>query len=212
MVFILSVLTGLIKRVGHVFQGRFKAILIEKEAHLLELSRYIVLNPVRVGLVVKPQEWVWSSYRSMIGLTTIRPFLTTDWILSQFGQEREKARRAYIAFVEDKVPDDPWKNLKGQIYLGGTLFLSKVQELLAQRHKKGDEKLNEVPRAQKLETRPPLCELDKDNCLLQEVMFSAYVKYGYSIKEIANYFGVHYSTVSRAIRKWEKQMQGERKR
>ena len=70
------------KRVGHLFQGRYKAILVEKDNHLLSLCRYVVLNPVRVGLIERPEGWRWSSYRATIGLIKRPSFLTVDWILS----------------------------------------------------------------------------------------------------------------------------------
>jgi len=75
------------KRVGHLFQGRYKAFLVEKEYYLLELSRYIVLNSVRAGLVEHPGEWKWSSYRATIGKGPKAKFLTIDWLLNQFGRE-----------------------------------------------------------------------------------------------------------------------------
>ena len=71
-------------RVGHVYQGRYKGILVEKEAHLLELARYVVLNPVRAGMVRSVKDWPWSSYRATTGLSESPQWLTTDWILSAF--------------------------------------------------------------------------------------------------------------------------------
>jgi len=71
-------------RVGHVFQGRFKAILVERDAYLLELARYVVLNPVRARMVKRPEQWVWSSYRAVIGQADRPPWLHIDWILGQF--------------------------------------------------------------------------------------------------------------------------------
>jgi hypothetical protein len=105
-------------RVGHVFQGRYKAILVEKEAYLLELSRYIVLNPVRAKIVKKPEEWEWSSYRATAGLREAPPFLTVDWILGQFASERRRAQRLYRKFVAGGIGRSPWNELKGQVYLG----------------------------------------------------------------------------------------------
>ncbi len=60
------------QRVGHVFQGRYKAIIVQKEAYLLELARYVVLNPVRAGMVGTPDQWPWSSYRATAGLCESR--------------------------------------------------------------------------------------------------------------------------------------------
>lgn len=69
-------------RVGHVLQGRFKSIIVEKESHLLELARYVVLNPVRAKLVRHPRQWHWSSYRATAGEVHPSDFLTVDWILA----------------------------------------------------------------------------------------------------------------------------------
>ena len=69
------------RRVGHLFQGRFKNILVERESHLLELTRYIVLNPVRCGAVKYAGDWKWSNYRATAGLTSAPPWLQTDWTL-----------------------------------------------------------------------------------------------------------------------------------
>lgn len=78
-------------RVGHVLQGRFKAIVVERESYLLELARYVVLNPVRARLTRKPETYAWSSYRATAGLTPVPPYLTVEWLLSQFGRQRAAA-------------------------------------------------------------------------------------------------------------------------
>jgi len=74
-------------RVGHVFQGRYRAIIVEKDAYLLELMRYVVLNPVRAGVVADAANWPWSSYRAMVGTTSPPEWLQTDWMLGQDPQE-----------------------------------------------------------------------------------------------------------------------------
>jgi hypothetical protein len=76
-------------RVGHLFQGRFKAILVERDSYLLELARYVVLNPVRAGMVRAPGEWSWSSYRATAGEAHAPAFLATDWLLRAFADSRE---------------------------------------------------------------------------------------------------------------------------
>src|SRR3989339_2274853 len=83
------------QRVGHVFQGKYKAIVIEKEGYLLQVSRYVVLNPVRAKIVESPAEWKWSSYRGTAGIGKPHTVLTIDWILKQFDTHREKARKNY---------------------------------------------------------------------------------------------------------------------
>ena len=85
--------------VGHLFQGRYKAILIQKEAHLLELSRYVVLNPVRASMVALPQDWPWSSYGLCVADQLAPPWFDTDWLLAQFGAGRQSARSAFVKFV-----------------------------------------------------------------------------------------------------------------
>src|SRR5215831_18440496 len=71
-------------RAGHVFQGRYKAIVVQKDVHLLELCRYVVLNPVRAGLVEKVGEWLWSSYRATAGHRSPPAWLRVEWLLAQF--------------------------------------------------------------------------------------------------------------------------------
>ena len=87
-------------RSGHLFQGRYKAVLVDADAYLLELTRYIHLNPVRAGLVKEAEEHPWSGHRAYLGLEAI-PWLTTDWVLSQFSERQSSARRAYRRFIQE---------------------------------------------------------------------------------------------------------------
>ena len=130
-------------RVGHVFQGRYAAILVERDSHLLELARYVVRNPVRAGLVDRAEAWPWSSYRAMIGRGARPAWLHCDWLLRQFAGEPAQARLAYRAFVsEGPEGRDPWRDLAGQIYLGGAGF---VRSMLA-RAGDGGERVEIPPR------------------------------------------------------------------
>ncbi len=85
---------------GHVFYRRYHSVAVEKDAHLLELSRYFALNPVRAGICDEPSEWPWSSYRAMLGLAKPPPFLTVGWLLSHFGTDPRRARARLRDFVE----------------------------------------------------------------------------------------------------------------
>ena len=87
-------------RTGHLFQGRYKAVLVDADSYLLGLTRYIHLNPVRSGIVREPENYPWSGHRAYLGLETI-PWLTTDWLLSMFSSNVKRARRAYGKFVEE---------------------------------------------------------------------------------------------------------------
>ena len=182
-------------RVGHVFQGRYKGMLVEKENYLLELSRYIVLNPVRAGMVKEAAEWDWSSYPSMIGEQERPRWLQTDWVLSQFSVKRKIAIRKYIDFIRAGVGlPSLWDNLKQQIYLGDDRFVEKMQKEIKQ---SGD--IKEIPRAQR---RPKATSLGdylayEDS---RQGMVVAYKTGDYTMKEIADVFGIHYSTVSRTVK------------
>jgi REP element-mobilizing transposase RayT len=88
-------------RSGHLFQGRYHAALVARDAHLLEAARYVVLNPVRAALCDGADEWRWSSYRGTADETSPDPVLTTELVLSQFGRRLETARARYRAFVAD---------------------------------------------------------------------------------------------------------------
>ncbi len=113
------------RRVGHLFQGRYKAILVDADNYLLELSRYVVLNPVRAGLVNAAHDWAWSSHRAMLGQAEAPPWLATDDLLAAFGSRRSDARRRYEAFVAAGVGAAPiWEDLNRQIYLGDDAFVA----------------------------------------------------------------------------------------
>lgn len=107
------------KRVGHVFQARYKAIVVQKDSYVLELARYIVLNPVRAGLVRNAEDWPWSSYRSTGGLARCPAWLKVDWLLSSFAKRKKRAQEKYRLFVSEGTGcPGPWAQLKHQIYLG----------------------------------------------------------------------------------------------
>ncbi|MFN3480992.1 MAG: REP-associated tyrosine transposase, partial [Thermodesulfovibrionales bacterium] len=106
------------KKVGHIFQGRYKAILIQKESHLLEACRYVVLNPVRAKIVQKPEDWKWSSYRGTVGLDNPHSCLTTEWILGQYSKRKRQAEKKYSEFVKAGFGGEViWKDVKGQCIL-----------------------------------------------------------------------------------------------
>jgi putative transposase len=119
-------------RVGHLFQGRFKGILVEREGHLLELLRYIVLNPVRCGAVASAADYAWSNYRATAGLQPSPPWLAIDWTLEQFEQDRDRARLAYQRFVADAggASYRPWERVAGQACLGNVTFRKHVQRMI----------------------------------------------------------------------------------
>ena len=103
------------RRSGHLFQGRFKSILVEKQPHLLELARYVVLNPVRARLVRSAGAWRWSSYRATAGLAPAPRWLEVEGTLDLFGGNRSLARASYRKFVGEGrgTEYDPWEGVEG---------------------------------------------------------------------------------------------------
>lgn len=188
-------------RVGHIFQGRYKAILIQKESHLLEVCRYVVLNPVRTKSVEHPEGWRWSSYRATGGLDKPHPCLMTDWISGQFSVKKGLARKRYREFVGAGIRGESiWSKVKGQILLGEEDF---VEEFI--NYIKGHEDIKEIPRSQRYIGRPSLGSLFKENILKDKrtrdkKIAEATERYGYSQREVADYLKMHYSTISRIIK------------
>ena len=183
-------------RVGHVFQGRYKAILIDKNSYLLELSRYIVLNPVRAQMVRTAIDWPWSSYRATVGEQVKPIWLSTEWILAGFAQTKLKAIDAYKVFVsEGRGQASPWCELKNQIFLGDEKF---VESMLGQI--KADKALSEIPIFQRRAKPQALSYYEKKYKKRNDAIVFAYAGGGYSLKAVGKYFNLHYSTVSGIIK------------
>jgi len=190
------------KRVGHVFQGRFKAIIVDKNNYLLELSRYIVLNPVRARMVRSAKEYRWSSYRATVGLTVSHACLTTDWLLAGFGKQRKRAIMNYREFVQEgKNQPSPWDELKNQIYLGSDDFIEETQCKL-----NPEQSLKDIPRLQKQASIKPIYYYQELYLTRDEAMAKAYLSGHYTLKKIGEFFGVSYATVSRAVKSFECKM------
>jgi len=184
------------KRVGHVFQGRYKAILVQKENYLLELSRYIVLNPVRAQMVRSAKDWPWSSYRATAGLVDTDKWLTTDWLLAAFSNKKREAIKQYRTFVsEGRNQPKPWVNLRNQIYLGDDAFVDEMQCKISP-----DTNLSEVPSSQKRQVAKSLAYYEKKYSDRNTAISKTYESGGYSLKEIGDYYNLHYSRVSRIVK------------
>jgi REP element-mobilizing transposase RayT len=177
------------RTVGHVFQGRYKAILVERDAHLVSLARYVVLNPVRAGICKRPEDYRWSSYRATAGLERPPAMLTLDAIHGQFGRNVQRARERYRAFVAEGAGEEAFASLRGQV-LGSDEFVRSATY--------GREASPEVPRKVRRPLRPSLGDLfarEGDIAIL-----SAYRDYGYRLAEIAAHLRCAPATVSRRLR------------
>jgi len=187
------------ERCGHVLQGRFAAQLVDGEGYLREVCRYIVLNPVRAGLVAHPGDWRWSSFLATAGETAAPGFLSVDWVRSLGGiGTRVEAARRYVAFVEAGI---------GVTETPGTRFSSKpvMGEGLSDRTgepRREVRECTEFPRAQRFASRPSLAQIfagtaskaDRNGRVVLAVR-----DHGYTMREVARFLGRHYATISRVL-------------
>lgn len=189
-------------RVGHIFQGRYKAILIQKDSHLLEACRYVVLNPVRAGVIQKPEDWPWSSYNATRGKGALHPCLKVKWIQEQFGtKEILSTQEEYEEFVKVGISQESiWNRLRGQLVLGDDGYIEHLEEYLKDNRNGG-----EIPRNQRYIDRPSLDTIFKkakgSKTARNKGIKEAVYRHAYSQSEVAEYLGLHYSTVSVAVKK-----------
>jgi REP element-mobilizing transposase RayT len=140
------------KRKGHLLQGRYKAVLVQKEGHLAELSRYIHLNPVRAKMVNDPAEYTWSSYSAYLGYTNDWDWLNTGWILEQYGTNPASQRRNYQKFVEAGMylkGNNPLKQAVSGLILGSDSFVDHIKASLSRDPKE----VRDLPQLRSLKTR-----------------------------------------------------------
>ncbi len=115
-------------RVGHLFQGRYKSILIDADNYLLELVRYIHLNPVRAKIVKKPENYKWSGHQTYIGIKN-KEWLSVEEVLKQYSKQRGRARRMYSKYISEVIGEDVIsydKELKEGRILGEDNFIERV--------------------------------------------------------------------------------------
>ncbi len=185
--------------VGHIFQGRFKAFLIEKETYLFEVARYIVLNPVRAGIVKAPQKYRWSSYLATAGLDFAPSFLDVDGLLKNFSYKRIASQKQYVAFVLDGInKESPLKNAHRGIVLGSPQFSDEIFGKC-----EDPDLATEVIKDEKLIGRPTLSELFEDyegKEERNEAIRMAVNGCGYSNAAIAKHLGLSNTTISLVAR------------
>lgn len=185
--------------VGHLFQGRYKAILVQKESYLLELSRYIVLNPLRAKMVPSLDHWQWSSHGYVLSPESPPCWLERDWLLSRFSNAHTAAAAAYQAFVLEGIDrTSPLTAIRHQILLGDDAFVSEHQ------HLQRSEELMEVARVERRAVALSLSEYQARYADRNEAMARAYLSTAFTMQQIACAFGVSVKTVSRAVAVFEK--------
>jgi len=201
-------------KTGHLFQGRFKAILVDRDAYLLEVCRYVELNPVRAGLVAAASEWQWSSYLPHVGNRPRLPWLNTAALHAYFlGKPAEtiadaqRASRHYEKFVTEGTDEQFWgTRLKQQIYLGDEDFVARMQAL-APPENLNDREISSPHRRE----LSPLRDWLKDARSVEEGAFNAYTRGGYKMREIASELGVSVATVSLMVKRFEGGVSGIQK-
>ncbi len=192
-------------RTGHLFQGRFKSILVDRENYFMELCRYIVLNPVRAGIVHFPEEYYWSSFRATAGLDKTKTCIDRNEILSRITNEdasQASSEAAYSQFVYDGLEKDiTHLGIKGDLILGDRKFIESVKDEIEV------EKSNfDYPKYQRTVCRPDLEELLNPLIVSMKetrnaALWKAYYEFGYTQSEIADFLGVHNSTIYRIVKK-----------
>jgi REP element-mobilizing transposase RayT len=200
------------REVGHLFQGRYKAILCEKDAYLLELVRYIHLNPVRAKIVKKPEDYAWTGHLSYLGKGA-EHLIDEGFVLEQFSDNRSLSRRRYRQFVWEGISsghEEKYYQVKDQRYLGGESFIDRVET----KRKQLEDWVYDIPlevlshevsRAVGI-TESKMQSATRDRGGVRGRSIVAYLARkiaGYTVKEIANYFKRSAVTIGEGIVKVE---------
>lgn len=187
-------------RVGHLFQGRYRSIVVQHELYFIEVARYVVLNPVSAGFVKDPADWKWSSYLATTGAAQPEPCFTPEFILKAFGGKEGLARQRYIEFVHAGIGKVPvWKYIRSKMILGDEEFVRNLLKLV-----KGKTRVEFLQTIIK-KRRPPLATIfsgdSHSNDALNQKVYRAVATYGYKQKEIAEFLGISPVRVHRIFRR-----------
>jgi REP element-mobilizing transposase RayT len=207
------------KRSGHLFQGRYKAILVDADEYAKELSRYIHLNPVRAKMVEAPDDYVWSSYQYYIGRKKPPEWLTRDLILGYFNEKVSTAQQGYHEFVSELVNkkyDSPLNDTTSSTLLGSPDFIASIKE----KYLAGKNPDKEIPALQELHEKISIQQISAlvDTVLGDEPALSRNVKLylsrkytGERLKNIGGHFGIGESGVSQATSRMTRKMANNKK-
>jgi putative transposase len=182
---------------GHVFEGRFRSLVIQRESYLTRAARYVVRNPVRAGLVGNPAAWSWSSYLATSGLTPTPRWLQVDWIKWAFKTDSlPEARLRYVEYVNASTGRRPRIDLNA-IALGTKSFRTRLLSAYL-----ADQIDRPVPQIVGAMSRPSLIQLfdgwQESLACRNRLIYSARVEHGYPFAEIARFLGIDRSTASKA--------------
>jgi putative transposase len=213
------------KRFGHLFQGRYKAILVHKDSYLKELCRYVVLNPVRAKMVKHPKEWKWSSYRATAGYETVPEWLEVKWLIEPFAKIEHRAQELYRQFVLEglKMKESPWDQVKGQVLLGVKEFEEHIKVKIRGKHhaeapgkqqKLGlpdsRETLESIGKLYGMSVKDIVIPVRQKNEGREVTVWALRQLCRLSLGEVAEIMGVKYSAVSHAVARMKKRMREEK--
>ncbi len=181
---------------GNIFHGRFKAVLVEAKHCFEDVLKYVLLMPLLKRKARKLDKWKWSSYQATMGLIEAPEWLKVDEVLSHFGKQPNRARMALKKALENTDKDfDLMAQVKAQILLGSDAFINKWKKQLV------SGKIMDRARQRKSKKIKPLTDFSKRFKNIKVAMVKAYETGNYTLDQIGSHFGVHYSTVSRTVKK-----------
>ena len=184
------------ERYGNIFHGRFKAVLVEAEHSFKDVVRYVMHVPIQKRKTRDLNKWKWSSYQATMGLLDAPDWLKTKDVLHHFAKQRKRAQKALSKSIKNYDKDfDLMKNVQGQILLGSDKFVKKWKKQLAS----GKVMAKAIQR--KAKKIKPLSNFSKRFKDSKTAMVKAYETGNYTLAQVGSHFGVHYSTVSRTVKR-----------
>jgi putative transposase len=192
--------------VGHLFQSRYNSILVDRDAYLMALCRYVELNPVRAGLVAAPSDWVWSSYAAHVGSDATSTWLDTEALHGHLlgrpvrsPQDRQHARTLYEQLVSEGRDDHFWqRSLREKIYLGEDEFIARARARIE------PSKTNGIGMSAKGRRQPRTTAQSLAACATrEEAAWRMHVEGGIRMSDIAQAMELSASRVSRLISRFE---------
>jgi len=202
--------------VGHIFQGRYKSILVDADVYAQELSAYIHLNPVEAGITDLPEKYPWSNYREYVGLRDPESWMDVSFVLGLFGSEASQSRRRYAEYVISKIgrgtPEAVSEAYKSGI-MAGARFIDRLKSIIPP-DAPGRPDRN-LPQLRRIRNRP---SLDAVRALTESILgpgnrlarnaalYISHKNTDYSLRELGEFFRLGMSTITESCRKVKKQL------
>ena len=178
-------------RVGHLFQGRYRSILLDKAGYLPQVIRYVLMNPVRAGLVDRPADWYWSSFLATTGIADAPPRLVVQRVLALFDPDPDRAPRTFVGAFSPDLPAIEWPTpVENRTAIGDAEFV----EDLGTRAPSPSREVARVDRTWK-----SLGAFQVEARTRDDAIRAAYDSGTYTLRAIADHFGLHYTTVSQIV-------------